>query len=153
MNRRQFTGSLVAASAAPLLPIPTIAAKAAPAAAAGNFLPFTYAWATYHARKVGHCSPAILVEKFGITAEVAEAITSRMIKKGLLAAPNALGVSRAISAKASVAGTTQAASKSDIANKVRDVARDLIEEATDQEDTEEPEISVTHAGTTSDAGP
>lgn len=91
MKRREFNAGLIAASAAPGLPLPK-ATTAAPVAAAANFTAFMYASGAQFARLNGSCSPAMLSERFGLPAEVAGAINARLIKNGILTAPNALGV-------------------------------------------------------------
>lgn len=91
MKRREFNAGLVAASAAPILPVPKVAA-AAPAAAAANFTPFMYASGAQFARLHGSCSPELLAARFGLPSNVASAINARLIKQGIVTAPNALGL-------------------------------------------------------------
>jgi len=47
-------------------------------------------------RKTGSCSPEQLAKHFGLVPETAQIVTNGLIERGVLAAPNALGVSRAI---------------------------------------------------------
>jgi len=98
MKRRDFTKGLVAAVAAPALPLRSLAAASTTGAAAvgSNFTPYMYSWSVVHARGLGQCSTDILMSKLGIGAETAQAIGARMIKKGIISAPNALGVSQAL---------------------------------------------------------
>ena len=94
MNRREFNFGLAAAGLAPLVP-GSAAAKAAPAAVTANFTPFMYASGAQFARLTGNCSPDLLAARFGLSTDAAAAINARLIKNGILAAPDALGVSRA----------------------------------------------------------
>lgn len=107
MNRREFTQGLAAVAATPALPLKAIAAGSSTASAAvataGNFTPYAYTCAVHYAQMMGRASPEILVKEFGIPASSARAITARLIKKGILLAPNAIGVSRAAQAIAPAA--------------------------------------------------
>lgn len=94
MNRREFNFGLAAAGLAPLVP-GSVAAKAAPAASTANFTPFMYASGAQFARLTGSCSPELLATRFGLSTDAAAAINARLVKNGILAAPNALGVSQA----------------------------------------------------------
>lgn len=99
MNRREFLGGLAAAGLAPVVPVPALvpsAGASAPAAVAGNFTPYMYSMGVHHARTLGQCSAVILAENLGVSLDAAKAISTRLIKKGVLSAPNALGISRAI---------------------------------------------------------
>lgn len=98
MNRREFISGIAAAGLAPMVPVPALTASAsaaAPAAVAGNFTPYMYSWGVHHARTFGQCSPQILAETLGVQMDVANAINMRLIKKGIISAPNVLGISRA----------------------------------------------------------
>lgn len=94
MKRRDFNFGLLAAGTAPLVKVP-LAAKAAPAAVAANFTPFAYASAAQFARLSGSCSVKLLIERFGMSPDVAQVINRRLIKQGIIGAPNLLGVSEA----------------------------------------------------------
>jgi len=106
MDRRKFTQGMAALSLAPLVSTPVVAGAIAPVAANANFTPFMFAQGMNYARMAGECSPEILVSQFGMTTDVAQTITSRLVRRGLLSAPNALGVSRFIEpARATATGS------------------------------------------------
>lgn len=101
MKRREFTKGLVAAGLSPALPLKALATASSTGAAtvAANFTPFMYSWSVTHARGLGQCSTDVLMSKLGIGADTASAICSRMVKQGVISAPNALGVSKALAQK------------------------------------------------------
>lgn len=97
MKRREFTKGLAAAGLAPTLPLRSLTSvSTGTATGAANFTPFMYSWGVTHARGLGQCSVEILIKKLGIGSETAAAINSKMIKQGIISAPNALGISKAL---------------------------------------------------------
>jgi len=94
MKRREFNFGLLAAGVAPLAKMPVAATAAPTAATAVNFTPFMYAAGSQFARFHGSCSAELLATRLGISPEAASAINARMIKNGIITAPNALGISR-----------------------------------------------------------
>lgn len=123
MNRREFTRNLAALGLAPLVPA-TGLAKAMPVAAApvgsGTALTFINAWSSHYVRKTGSCSPEQLARHFGLVPETAQIVTNGLIEKGVLAAPNALGVSRAINPLPATLAKAPKSSPSQILEKLQE---------------------------------
>jgi hypothetical protein len=93
MNRRQFTASLAALAATPILPFGAITpAAAAPVAA---FPPGAYAWAPLVARAQNKCSPATLAQHLHLDANAATQLFNTMVRDGVLRAPGAVGIAQA----------------------------------------------------------
>ncbi len=91
MNRREFTTSLVALAAAPLIPLPTaVAASRQMAIPAG-----TYAWAQLIARAQNKCSPEILARQLHIAPDAAKQLFNEMLRDGVLRAPGMAGIAQA----------------------------------------------------------
>jgi len=105
MNRRDFARGLAAFGLAPIVPVPTLTkAATAPIAAATpeDALLFIKSWSAHYVRKAGACSPEQLARHFGLRPETAQNVTRHLIKTGVLATPNALGVSQAVNPLKSV---------------------------------------------------
>lgn len=100
MNRREFTRGLAALGVAPALPLPNLA-KAAPAAAAtvavnSAVVESMYFWGWFVARSHKICSPEILAKMLKMDAAVADEVYARLLGNGVITAPNAAGISRAV---------------------------------------------------------
>ncbi|MFK7834617.1 MAG: hypothetical protein AB8B60_00220 [Sulfitobacter sp.] len=93
MNRRQFNLSLAAGAAAFSAPLGVTAAVAPQTASvpAG-----TYAWAQLIARTQNRCSPAMLMRHLRLSPDAATALFNEMIRDGVLRAPGAAGMARAV---------------------------------------------------------
>lgn len=92
MNRREFTASLAAAAALPVIPLAGPAPAAVPTAVVP---PGAYAWAQLIARAQNRCSPAMLARHLHLSADAAGILFEQMVRDGVLRAPTAAGVARA----------------------------------------------------------
>ena len=93
MNRREFTASLAALVATPALPFsPASAAGAAPVAVPSG----AYAWGQLIARAQNGCSPAVLARHLRLSTAAADQLFSDMVADGVLRAPSAAGIARAV---------------------------------------------------------
>jgi hypothetical protein len=90
MKRRTFFQSLAAFGLLPTMRLPTLA----PAIATSE-MTFIYPWAALYARNMNACSPAMLMQRFAVSPDMAHALHARLIASGVITAPTALGVSLA----------------------------------------------------------
>lgn len=127
MNRREFTASLAALAAAPLLPLQALAAGQAPTVVPTG----AYAWAQLIARAQNTCSPDMLTRQLHVAPDAAQAMFNDMLRDGVLRTPGATGIARAVK-PIDATGTSRCLSKR-ITSKLRDLAeeRSLEEEERD----------------------
>lgn len=123
MNRRQFTASLAALAAVPALPFQALAARAAPVAVP----PGAYAWAQLIARAQNGCSPAMLAQQLNLSGAAANQLFRDMVADGVLRAPGAAGVARAVN-PIDIPGAPRSISTR-IADKTRDTLKRMAEQA------------------------
>ncbi len=93
MNRRQFTASLGALSAAPLLPALPVAAASAPVLSPSAAR--IYPWAAQYARVHGQASAATLASVFKIAPQAAAEVSAQLLAKGVVTS-SAGGALRAV---------------------------------------------------------
>lgn len=140
------------------LPLPAIgaAARAAPAA----IPPTAYAWAHLIVRAQNKASPATLARHLRLGPDAASALFDRLVADGVLRAPGAAGIARAVSpidisakpptpARAAVRKLADALSRSDPLVKAEDIGvgcgnqndsrEDQANESADQPPEESPE--------------
>ncbi len=92
MNRREFTRSLAAIGLTPALPSLPSQAMAAPAPA---FTPYMYGLGAHMARSTGLCSVEMLSQKLALPPAAAGAMQAKLIRSGVITAPNAAGLAMA----------------------------------------------------------
>ena len=90
MNRRKFLSVTLGSAAAATIPMPALSGAAAPAR------PAVYAWAVAMTHAQARVSEAALVSQLGITRDTARATMARLLERGLIEAPDAGGVARAV---------------------------------------------------------
>ena len=90
MNRREFTRNLLALAAAPAIPLP--AAGASATAAPLRVSPLLKKLSEHHVHRAGQASAALFARSMGVSAEVGEVLTARLVERGLVSAPNAAGI-------------------------------------------------------------
>ncbi|MBU2980755.1 hypothetical protein KO498_02905 [Lentibacter algarum] len=141
MNRRQFTFSLGALTAAPL--IPTLASAGAPTAALSSTAARIYPWAAQFTRVNGQASAAKLVQVFRISPQAAAEISAELVSKGVVtpAAGGALQAVKPVNWKALYAGHTSAPVQAvgKLKGKMRDALENSLKEATVSESEPTPE--------------
>lgn len=91
MNRRQFTASLGAALAAPLVPTPVLSRVATPAALPAG----SYMWADFIARARGHVDAGFLSRRLDLTPAQANAVMGELAQKGVIQPAGLSGVAQA----------------------------------------------------------
>ena len=141
MNRRQFTFSLGALTAAPL--IPTLAsASSAPVAMSGTAARI-YPWAAQFTRVNGQASAAKLAQVFKLSPEVAAEVSAQLVSKGIVtpAAGGALQAVRPVNWKALYSGNTSAPAQvvSKLKDKLQSTLKETVKEATVSESEPTPE--------------
>ena len=96
MKRRDFTKSLAALFAAPALPLQALTAPSTSLAATSPALPPNlYTWSASIARRKGHVSSDMLMQKLNIDAQHAAELVHRMIRNNVVTQANAVGLSHA----------------------------------------------------------
>lgn len=91
MNRREFTKLSGASLAAAALPLPSLGAAASHGTARAGYI-----WAVATAKAQGAVSSDMLVRQLGVSPRAARALHARLIARGVVRAPNAAGLSRAV---------------------------------------------------------
>lgn len=95
MNRREFTRNLAAAAALPALPAKALGLPAAAAPVALSQHP--YNWAAFIARVHDTASPRMFQRYLRVSDDMSHQICSVLQSQGVITAPNAAGISRAMS--------------------------------------------------------
>jgi hypothetical protein len=95
MNRRQFTQRLGAIFAATTLPVPALA-KVASVAPPMHQFQHPYNWAAFIARVHDTASPAMFKRHLCISDEKAAEVFDVLLRENVIAAPNAMGVSKCL---------------------------------------------------------
>ena len=96
MNRRQFTASLAALAGSATLPFTAVRAAVAAPAATAAIPPTTYAWAHLIVRAQAKANPAMLSRHLNLSAQAADRLFQQLIHDGVLQAPGAAGMARAV---------------------------------------------------------
>jgi hypothetical protein len=138
MHRRNFLQMTLGTAAVGMLPLPAMTAPVVQAAR-----PMTYAWAVAIAHAQAKVSEGALVSQLGVTPETARATMARLLERGIISAPDAGGVARAVApmlrsvplpGMRAVASVTRAANATD-APRLNDLARQVGDVLTDDTET------------------
>ena len=89
MKRRSFLKGATAVSMAPSAPVRAAATAARPVVS-----DYMLSVASFHAQIHGSATPAALGRALGIGPEAAKAVQRRLVREGLLSAPDAAGLAR-----------------------------------------------------------
>ena len=123
MKRRDFLSLGAGSAIAVMAPLPRLA-MAAPVAQAPRHL---YVWAVSMARAGNPISEKTLGMALKLPADQARGLMARLVSRGVVSAPNAAGVARAI--RPGFTGAVASSPTPPIANKV---ARDVVDHVLDQ---------------------
>lgn len=138
MHRRNFLQMTLGTAAVGMLPLPAMTAPAVQTAR-----PMTYAWAVAIAHAQAKVSEGALVSQLGVTPETARATMARLLERGVISAPDAGGIARAVApmlrsvplpgmrAVASVARAANATDAPRAADVLRHIGDGLAEDADD----------------------
>lgn len=142
MNRREFTKLSGASLAAAALPLPSLGAAASHGTARAGYI-----WAVATAKAQGAVSSDMLVRQLGVSPRAARALHARLIARGVVRAPNAAGLSRAVAplfqggipvpAAAQAASAAQPSAPGGLGDKARKI-RSALTEAAPQTDSIPP---------------
>ncbi len=133
MKRREFLNLTAGSAIAIAAPLPRITA-AAPVAAAPKHLSV---WATAMARAGNPVSPDLLNSALKVTPAQATALMNRLVAKGVVAAPNASGVAKAVTP--GLPGRT--APRSDMGRHIRKCLEQVGKDLTRETEPDPPELA------------
>ena len=136
MNRRSFTASLAALFAVPALPAgASLVPAAAPQTAVSH-----YTTAKLLARAHNRCSPAMLQRLLRVDSAIATELNAMLLKRGVISAAGAQGVSMATAPLNTHCITNEAMRASNVAQKLKD-AKEKLDQLSDALETPEAETA------------